>query len=82
MITLTTELTPEGVVCTHHVLGKVATLRRSVTHVVNGASTVEVPMWEVFPYKFPPIERAAEFKSLRAAESYALALAYEMMETK
>jgi hypothetical protein len=39
-------------------------------------------MWEVYPYGFPPYERLANFKSLQAAEFYALALAYEMHETK
>jgi hypothetical protein len=73
-ITLTTELTPAGVVCENAVLGKVATIKRIIEPVHS--------RWEVFPYAFPPSERTAEFKSYAAAEFYALALAHEMFETQ
>jgi hypothetical protein len=70
MITLGTELTPEGIVCDHATLGKVATIIR------DGYS------WYVRPHSFPPYEMGKSFKSMRAAEFYALVIAYEMMETK
>jgi hypothetical protein len=71
-ITLQTELTPDGIICSNATLGQVATIRREC----------KTAMWEVYPYGFPPYERLANFKSLQAAEFYALALAYEMHETK
>jgi hypothetical protein len=74
MITLGTELTPEGIVCDHATLGKVATIIR-----VFQSSNQEAG-WYVQPYKFPPYEMGKTFKSMRAAEFYALVLAYEMME--
>lgn len=68
-ISLNTELTPAGIVCSNATLGKVATIER------------KAGMWSVMPYAFPPYERtAAPFKSLRAAEYYVLALAHEMVE--
>ena len=73
-ISLETNLTPRGIECTHPSLGKVATIERKF----------EEPRgkWFVYPYVFPPYERGAYFESLRAAEFYALALAYEMHETR
>lgn len=72
MITLQTELTPEGITCSNSVLGKVATIIRQI----------DKGDWYVRPYSFPPYERGATFKSLAAAEFYAVALAHEMVETK
>lgn len=75
-ITLTKELTPDGVVCTHPVLGKVATIEPS--H--KGG-------WYVRPYAFPCYEaeaggviatRGQSWASIHAAEHHALAIAYEM----
>jgi len=74
VITLETELTAAGIVCTHATLGKVATIAREFE---AGAAT-----WFVRPYTFPIYERGIHFASLRAAEFYALALAYEMHEVK
>jgi hypothetical protein len=73
MISLDTELTPDGIVCTHGTLGQVATIKHKTTE----TGDVE---WYVFPYSFPPYERGAFFKSLHAAEFYAVALGYEMAE--
>jgi hypothetical protein len=74
-ITLQTELTAEGVVCTHETLGKVATI-------VPEFNERHERQWYVRPYVFPPYERGAKFKSMRAAEYYAVALGYEMFETR
>lgn len=65
-LTCDTEITARGIEVTHKVLGKIATIERRDTG------------WFVFPYVFPPAERGATFKSLEAAEYYALALAHEM----
>jgi hypothetical protein len=73
MITLETRYSERGIECEHEVLGKVATIERKFE---NGGG------WFVFPYRFAPYERGATFKSLRAAEFYALALAYEMYEMR
>ena len=73
-ITLQTELTPRGIVCTHPTLGKVATIERKF-------EKAEAGKWFVFPYAFPAYERGATFHSLQAAEFYAVALAHEMHET-
>jgi len=71
-IALNTELTAEGVVCRNDQLGKVATIQRDLKE----------DEWYVMPYAFPPYERQARFKSYKAAEFYALALAYEMHEER
>ena len=77
MITLQTNLTPQGIECSTEVLGKVATI---------------VPVsccdgrweWKVQPYALPPYEwnMVADFRSLKAAEAYALALAFETYERR
>lgn len=74
-ITLTTELTPDGVVCSNETLGKVATIVREFQGVMGDA-------WFVRPYGLPIYERGVRFKSYQAAEYYALAIAHEMHETK
>lgn len=83
MITLTTELTKEGVVCSHSVLGKVATIMPATSEAkVSNSWAGQDGKWFVFPYVFPAYERGARFHSLKAAEAYALALAYEMQEIR
>ena len=73
---LETDLTPDGIVCTHKTLGKVATIVRDS----------KAGHWFVRPYAMPCYEENGRklgvwFKSLRAAEYFALSLAYESMET-
>ncbi len=68
-ITLETQLTPKGVVCSHPVLGQVATISRDLA----------ARDWYVMPYRFPPSTHAKHWDSMQAAEFYALALAYEQM---
>lgn len=70
MIKLTSELTKEGVVYSHPVLGKVATVLR------------EGPQWYVRPYSFPPYEYGRSFVSFMAAEAYATVIALEQHEVK
>ena len=73
-ITLTTELTKRGILCSHPVLGNVATIEPQFEPDAKGK-------WYVFPYAFPPYSHGKSFNSLQAAEFYALAIAYEMAET-
>lgn len=73
-ITLNSVLTTEGIEYSHPVLGKIATLKKDYPTKGDG--------WFVFPYCFQPYERGATFKSLAAAEQYALALAYEQHELR
>lgn len=77
-ITLTTELTEQGIVCTNDVLGKVATIIRNIPS--QPGYKPEAKRWYVFPYATPPYEDGRYFDSLRAAEFYALTLAYERAE--
>lgn len=77
MITLDSELTTTGTVYSHPALGTVATILRNTGRMINGNNGV----WWVRPYSFATTTHAASFMSFRAAEAYALALAYEMHET-
>ena len=77
-IVLDTKLTEDGIVCSHPVLGKIATIYP--TGKFPDAPTPSTGQWYVFPYSFAPVERAARFDNLRAAEYYALALAHEHYE--
>jgi len=67
---LDTEITEKGIICSHKAMGQIATIKRTSAG------------WFVFPYTFPPSARSATFISLRAAEYYAVALAYEMQEVQ
>lgn len=77
MITLQTELTEDGTVCRHPVLGKVATIKAEEITIYDDPSK-NGRKWYVFPYTFPPYERGVHFNSHQAAEAYCVALAYEM----
>ena len=78
-IELDTTITERGIVCSHPVLGQIATLQREPVckHTADGS-----PRWYVFPYSFAPWIWGKRFKSLHAAEQYAVALAYEQQETE
>jgi hypothetical protein len=70
-IVLDTEYTKDGILCTHPVMGKIATIIRDYPGHVG---------WFVFPYRTACCNDGKGFKSLRAAEFYVLALAYERRE--
>jgi hypothetical protein len=69
-LTLKTKLVAEGIECSCDHVGKVGIITR------DG----EKRTWRVRAYVFPQWEYNGEFESLNAAQAYALALAYEMVE--
>jgi hypothetical protein len=67
----------EGIVVSAKHLGQVASIQRAT---MQQESQKGKPGWLVRAYAFRQWERNMTFESLNAAESYALALAYEMSE--
>ena len=78
-IELETKLIDRGIQCSHPFLGTVATIEYRPDNETSGH---EGRPWFVFPYVFEPRYYAQRFASVKAAEAYALALAYEMIETR
>lgn len=76
MFALTTKLTRTGIECYVDTLGKVATINR-ITDTKGGVQ------WDVMPYALPPSEWLVQgIQSMKAAETFALAIAYETYQRK